>query len=338
MSILTTSALRNTEIELCRATAPVPAEQAWEIESLLLRIFEYGDYSFRAALSGEYSGTLNCTFFLARHKSRLVAAAGCLCGLKNPAVSIIGPVGVARQYRRKGIGIRLVASLLRHLKRTDCAAVYLGAPDGVPARSLYESLGFKPFEGIVMRNILCERGRCEENYFSNRSDTAIRGIEWGDLPGTQALACSPCTMYTFDYLRGVFSSRYVKPVRFLSIFPEMMKAHERDGGLANVLTTGPGENVVGLAHFCRGAGEAQHHIAQLDFYVHDNFLERADLLVRRTIEQSGKSSVRRLYCRCLECDEIKRSIVEALGGKRIALLRENVLLPDRCANVLVYEL
>ena len=95
MSILDKSALKNTEIELCRVTAPVASAQAWEIESLLLGIFEHGDYSFRSALSGEYCGSMNCTFFLARHKSRLVGAAGCLYGLKNPAICVVGPVGVA---------------------------------------------------------------------------------------------------------------------------------------------------------------------------------------------------------------------------------------------------
>lgn len=53
----------NVKFEICRVTAPLAPDGAWEIESLLLQVFGYGDYSFRSALSGEYSETLNCTFF-----------------------------------------------------------------------------------------------------------------------------------------------------------------------------------------------------------------------------------------------------------------------------------
>jgi GNAT superfamily N-acetyltransferase len=335
--VLDTSALKDTAIELSRVTAPLAPAVVREIERLLLGIFEYGDYSFRSALSGEYCATLNCTFFLARHKSQLVGAAGCLYAPKKPAICVIGPVGVAPEYRRKGIGASLVASLLKHLKDQSCVAAYLGVGQGSSARRLYESLGFWRLKGIVMRHLLRPRPQFEENYFSRCDDTNIRPVEWGDLPGVALLACLPCTMYTFDLHRGVFSSKYVEPGKFLSIFPKMMKAHERHGGLANVLAARPEGNVAGLAQLCRGPGEAERHTGRLDFYVHDNFLDRAEPLVRKTIGQSGALSVRRLYCQCLECDHIKRGIIEALGGSQIGVLPDNVALSGRCENVLVYE-
>jgi GNAT superfamily N-acetyltransferase len=324
-------------IELHRMTAPLVAEAAREVECLLLGIFEHGDYSFGAALSGECSDTLDCTFFLAKYKSQLVGAAGCLYALRNPAICVVGPVGVVPEYRGRGIGTGLVASLLKHLQHNDCVAAYLGVAQGSSARRLYESLGFRPIRGIVMQHLLRPQPQFEENYFRRCDDTDIRGVQWGDLPGIALLASLPCTMYTFDLRRGIFSSRYVDPGRFPSIFPEMMKAHEIHGGLANVLTAGPQENTVGVAHFCRLPGEAQPHIAQLDFYVHDNFLDRAELLVRKTIEKSIALSVRRLYCHCLECDRLKRDIIEALGAKRTAVLANNVLLSGRYGNVFVYE-
>ena len=60
-----TAWLTSVDVEICQTTAPLEAEAAWEVESLLLKILEYGDYSFHSALLGEYSQTLNCTFFLA---------------------------------------------------------------------------------------------------------------------------------------------------------------------------------------------------------------------------------------------------------------------------------
>jgi GNAT superfamily N-acetyltransferase len=96
-------------------------QAAWEVECLLLKIFEYGDYSFHSALLGEYSQTLNCTFFLAKHKGNIVGAAGCLYSHMNPAVVIIGPVGVAAEYRRNGIGRKLVTSIVEHLRGRPCS-------------------------------------------------------------------------------------------------------------------------------------------------------------------------------------------------------------------------
>ena len=59
-------------------TAPLPAEAAWETEALLLRIFEYGDYSLRAALSGVYAEHLDSIFALARRDGVLIGAGGAL--------------------------------------------------------------------------------------------------------------------------------------------------------------------------------------------------------------------------------------------------------------------
>ena len=75
------------EIEVRRVSAPVDGKLAWEIEAFLLQIFEYGDYSFRAALRGDYSDTLNCTFFIAKYKGNIIGAAGALYAHNNHARS-----------------------------------------------------------------------------------------------------------------------------------------------------------------------------------------------------------------------------------------------------------
>ncbi len=137
--------LTSADIEVSRVTAPLDPEAAWEVESLLLKIFEYGDYSFRSVLLGEYSRTLNCTFFLAKHKGSIVGAAGCLYARKNPAIAIIGPVGVAAEFRLNGIGTKLVTSAIEHLRRRSCIAVYLGVSAGTSASSLYTALGFEKY-------------------------------------------------------------------------------------------------------------------------------------------------------------------------------------------------
>jgi GNAT superfamily N-acetyltransferase len=332
-----TTQLTNVDIEICQATAPLEAGAAWEVESLLLKILEYGDYSFHSALLGEYSQTLNCTFFLAKHKGNLVGAAGCLYSHRNLAVAIIGPVGVAAEYRRNGIGRQLVTSIVEHLRGRHCMAVYLGVSAGTPATYLYSSLGFKRYKGIVMRLLLCPEEEFTNAYFGKCPDVKVRRAVWGDFPGIQALATFPCRMYTCDFRRGVFSSKYIEPIRFLPIFPDMMRAFARSGGLANVLVAGSKENIVGIAHMSRLPGQAQRYIAEIDFYVHDNFVDQTEHLVRSTMEGFRDQSINRINCYCLGCDHLKRNIIDKLEGRQVAVLPGNIFVSGKYEDVLVYQ-
>jgi GNAT superfamily N-acetyltransferase len=336
-SLSNTNQLTSVDFEICQVTAPLDAETVWEIESLLLKIFEYGDYSFHSALSGEYSRTLNCTFFLAKYKNNLVGAAGCLYSYRNPAVAIIGPVGVAAKCRRNGIGRKLVTSIVEHLRGRHCMAVYLGVSAGTPAAYLYSSLGFKRYKGIVMRLLLCPEQEFTNTCFGKCPDVKIRRVVWGDFPGIQALATFPCRMYTCDFKRGVFSSRYIEPIRFLPVFPEMMGAFARSGGLANVLVAGCKENIVGIAHISRLSGQAQRHIAEIDFYVHDNFVDQTEHLISTTMEGSRDLSINRINCYCLGCDYLKRDIIDKLGGRQVAVLPGNIFVSGKYEDVLVYR-
>ena len=313
-------------------------ELAWEVESLLLRIFEYGDYSFRAALRGDYSETLDCTFVLARYEGILIGAAGCLCSRWDCGIAIVGPVGVHPEYRRQGIGTRMLGSLLEYLKGRGCTAAYLGLSAANPAVHLYRKIGFENHSGIVMRlplnsaqdsdGIDCQRDR----------RPSIRRACWGDSPGVSALISYAGSMYTYDLQRGLFSSKYVPPTRFLSVFPDMMKAFARHGGLANVLLTERPQRVAGMAQIRRLASAAQQHVAELDFFVHDSFLEYTTSLVEQTLRDYPVSSTDRINAYCLRCDRTKQHVLEVVGGRRIALLPDRAIINGRHVDVLVYDL
>jgi GNAT superfamily N-acetyltransferase len=323
-------------IDIHKVTAPLQPQMAWEVESLLVSIFEFGDYSFRSALTGEYSEKLNCTFFLAKRKDNIVGVAACLYAHKNPSVAVVGPVGILPEYQHRGIGTKLVASLINHLKSAGCMAAYLSVSEKNPAVNLYQKLGFKKYKGIVMRLLLNDK--FEQHYFSSHPDIKIRRTGWGDFPAILALASFPGGIYTYDFRRSIFSSRYVKPARFLSIFPEMMKDFAKYGGFANVLTSKKEENVVGIAHIRRLPGKARRHIAELDFYTHDNFIERAKTLVQQTIEESDSLFISGINCYCLACDDNKREILIGLSFRQIAVLPENVCIKGNYYDVLIYHL
>lgn len=325
-------------VEILQVSAPVERTMAWEVECLLLEVFECLDYSVRAALRGDYSEELNCTFFAARREGKIIGAAGCLYCHSNRAVCVMGPVGVGREYRGRGIGTRLPEGAIGHVESRNCKAVYLGVSQDRSAVSLYEAFGFERYKGIVMRLLLEPAGRFDEAYFSKSREVSIRRSDWADFAQVQVLGSCPCGMYTFDFRRGIFSSRYVEPMRFLSVFPEIMRAFSKYGGFANVLVAGQEANIVGLAQLGRSAGTAQRHVAELEFYVHDNFVEHAEELVAVTIKEGVSLSAEKINFYCVGCDRLKRGIIEAVGGRRICVFSGNVRIGERYEDVVVYEL
>ena len=325
-------------VDIERVETPLEPKSAWEIEAFLLRIFEYGDYSFRSALRGEYSDTLDCTFALAKRSGSLVGAAGCLCSHQHPTVAVVGPVGVHPEHRRRGIGAALLRSLADHLAHRSCTAAYLGVSPENPAVGLYRKVGFRTHHGIVMRLALDSEGDFDQINLQEDRRVSIRRVCWGDFPAVGALLSYPGSMYTYDLRRSLFSSKYVPPTRFLSVFPDMMKAFSRHGGFANVLVAGNTQHVVGIAQANRLPSAAQQHVAELDFYVHDNFVEHAHSLVERTLRECSTLSVRRINGCCLSCDRVKQRILDKLGGRQTAVLPERAFIGKDDVDVLIYEL
>jgi len=117
-----------------------------------------------------------------------------------------------------------------------------------------------------------------------------------------------------------------------------MKDFAKHGGFANVLISKKEENVVGIAHIRRLPGKARRHIAELDFYTHDNFIERAKTLVQQTIEESDSLFISGINCYCLACDDNKREILIGLSFRQIAVLPENVCIKGNYYDVLIYHL
>lgn len=329
--------MNHARTDVSCVTAPLPPEAAWEAEALLLRIFEYGDYSLRSALSGAYAEHLDSIFALARHGGVLIGAGGALCGRRNPTVAILGPVGVRDAYRGRGIGTAMMTSLTAELQGRGCEVVYLGVSSGNAALRLYERLGFVTYQGIVRRLSSNALETWEHAHFSPGARVAVRRANWGDFPGVQALLCYPGSMMTVDLSRGIFSSRYVKPTRFLSVFPEIMKTCRRQGGFAGALVTQPGQRIVGFAYVCRLPGEAQRHVAQLEFYVHDNFMDQADRLVRTMIHDADGSGLRKLRCLFLHDDRPKGRVVEDLGAAYVGSLGGSACINDTYRDVVIYE-
>ncbi|MCK5640793.1 MAG: GNAT family N-acetyltransferase, partial [Gammaproteobacteria bacterium] len=325
-------------LKIRKVVAPLSTDLAQNAEAFLVSIFEYGDYSFRSALRGDYSQTLDSTFFIALQGEDIVGVAGNLCSNDDPLVSILSPVAVASQWRRNGLGRRLVDCVLDFVQAGGGMAVYLAVSSDHAAVSLYRKSGFEKYFGIVMRRLFCSSDHFEKDYFGRVDDVRVRSAVWGDYAKIMLLLCFPCSMKTFDLQRGFYSSKYSEPKRFLSVFPEMMRNSSQFGNIINVLAGGSQECIAGIARMRTSAATPREHIAELCFFVHDDFINHADNLIRQTLADSRSLKLEKIVCHCPGTDTVKRDILAQCGARHVATLTGHLKFNQEYDDVLVYEL
>jgi ribosomal protein S18 acetylase RimI-like enzyme len=325
------------DIKILKLSSPVPDKQAWQMESFLLKIFEYGDYSFRKALAGKLHRHLQCTFFFSKNNGSILAAAGSLYSLDNPAVAIMGPVCTAPMYRKKGIACQACGMLLEHLKAQKTQAVYLGVKDNIPVVNLYKKIGFTKYSGVVMRKLFVNKDDFDRRYSSGQQ-TIVRRIDWRDFAEVSALFCEPAAMYSFDFCRRIFSAMYVEHQKFLPVFPDLMDSLEKNGGCGSTLQTKEHSSIVGAAFIKGKPSKTQSHIAFLEFFVLDGFLDKAKDLVIETIKQSDIEGNRTILCYCLNCDINKKQILLSLGAESYAALPGFIRIKNKLQDTIIYKL
>lgn len=326
-------------IEIRQLQSPLPCDLVWQVESFLLKIFEYGNYSFRSALAGTLDTELACVFRLAMLNNEIIGAAGCLYSKTNSQVALFGPIAVAPEHRRKGVGTILANAILQHLAEKSCQAAYLGVIQSNPARKLYHKLGFQSLSGVVMQYLFCHPAEFHDFYFSTSNDhIKIRPMRWADFCGVQTLLTSPLDMCSFDFQQGIFSSKYAPLHTFLPVFPTLAACQQNQTGLAQVLATASNEKIMGIAHVTYSKNEITQHVGTLDFFIHDNFINHSLALLQSVLERCQESEVTKLNCFVPQCDHIKQHILKQLKAAKRAILPDNILIDNHYQDVIVYEL
>jgi GNAT superfamily N-acetyltransferase len=327
----------NLSVELLES--PLDNLLAWEVEQFLVKMFEYGNYSFRAALLGDHADVLTFVLCLVREENRLLGIGACLYRKSSPNVAILGPVGVSAQHRGQGLGSRLVNRLLRHLDWIGCKATFLGMSPDVDVTPFYEKSGFTSHSGVV----LCRYAQGKEifdNLYQRTQTTLARPMDWGDFADVSALYTHPGKMYSFDFTGGLLSSRYVELPSFLPVFPALMKSLQRRGGLAYVMESRQSRQVVGMARILRADGSVRKHVGELEFYLHDNFLGLGRILLDQIVHKALLQSIERMYIWCIDCDTVKRELVESIDARvqPVAHLHRGVVIDRICHNTTLYEI
>jgi len=325
------------DIKTLKTSSPVLPRRAWQIESFCLKILEYGDYSFRKALTSQLSSRLQCTFFTAQNNGSILAAAGCLHSVDDPAVAILGPVCTDPKHRNKGMAGHVCKILLEHLEVQKIQAVYLGVKDNIPAVNLYKKLGFTQHSGIVMRKLFVSKDEFNKRY-SPGQQTIVRRIDWRDFAEVSAFFCEPTGMHSFDFCRQIFSAGYAETQTFLPVFPGLMDSLEKNGGHGSILQTKENQSIVGTAFIKTLPSKMQSHIAILEFFMLDGFLDKGKNLVSETIKQSGFNSNRIILCYCPNCDIHKKQILLSLGAESYATLPGFIRINNKFRDTIIYKL
>ena len=325
------------EIKILKTSSPVLTQRAWQIESFCLKILEYGNYSLPKALAGSLDNRLKCTFFTAQNSGSILAAAGCLHSVDNPAVAVLGPVCTDPQHREKGLALQVCQMLLEHLKAQKIQAVYLGVRNNTAAVKLYKKLGFIQHSGIVMRKLFVNENEFNKRYSSGQQ-TVVGKLDWRDFAEVSTLFCESAKIFSFDFCEQVFSSRYTEVQKFLPVFPSLMNCLEKNGGFGLVLQTKENKNIVGTAFIKPSPSKIQNHIAILEFFVLDGFTEKAIELVIETIKQSGFNGNRTILCYCPSCDIHKKQILLSLGAEPYAALPGFVRINNKFRDTVIYKL
>ncbi|HPS56364.1 MAG TPA: GNAT family N-acetyltransferase [Sedimentisphaerales bacterium] len=325
------------QIKFYTICSPTTAKDAQQIQSFLLDIFEYGDYNFRSALLGKFSPSLKTVYYLAKYKNAIIAVAGALYSRKSGFFAFVGPVCVAETYRHLGIGRKIVALLLDHLKSNNCCAAYLGVKPNNPASCFYRQLGFDNYTGIVMRKLFVPQEEIEKK-FQSPALLKIQPLQWHHWPAVMALFAWPAKLYTADFQNNIFSSRYFPVEKFAPVFGTLMTSIQKNKGFANILISDTEDVITGCCHITPNVSSFCKHIAVSDFYFHDNCLNKAQLLLNATIEKAKNTDIKKIYFYCLACDYEKRKIIESLNGSLEAVLPGNVNINQSFVDLLIYRL
>ena len=117
-----------------------------------------------------------------------------------------------------------------------------------------------------------------------------------------------------------------------------MKRIASSPGGANVLLAGPQEKLMGIAHLTASPGTPRRHIALLDFFVHDNYINDANALLIRTLRDAANLNVKSIYSYVPARDELKQKAFLSVGARLRATLPNNIFINGQYQDVLVYEI
>jgi GNAT superfamily N-acetyltransferase len=248
-------------------------------------------------------------------------------------VALLEMVWTHPDYRRIGIAQTLLRHTLADFRAMGGAAMYL-CTTNPSAFALYASEGFQPWIGDGMRYLAppLDQETFDRDYFAVAGTARIRPGEWGDIARVSALYNQPQPAWLIkDYPRRVF-----RDMRYESHYIRVWKPASEERGVVLVLEN-PLQRIVGIASAVEIDSFYEQHVAVVDFWGCPAYLRQLPELLSALVQQAEQRGTELLQASIAACDQEKRQLLESVGFRESARLRDRLRDGDQHFDLLIYE-
>ena len=292
---------------------PVDALLADELVEFWQTTFEVSFDEMRAILAGEESAHNHDVFQVARVDGRLAGSCHSTIGRSSHLLGGLGEVAVPPEFRGQGIANSLCAQARDAFQEAGGRALFLGTVNSHAAR-VYHRLGWRKLEGTNVMVVLSDSQSPADflaDYFHDPAAVSV-------FPGTAAdrLAIIPLIMtphdeFVLDANLDLFSSRYTVQNSCMGLYSKYDSLGD-DGRGAWFVARSERGRVVGLS----SVNMDDSHRAQIDGFVHQDFLGSWSDLIVAPIEWAAKHHASLLTVKLCDQDKDKLRRFPSLGFKR----------------------
>jgi hypothetical protein len=233
----------------------------------------------------------------------------------------------APAYRGRGIAGSLLCEALADFVDTGGACMHL-ATDNPAAHRVYQSCGFRDYQGHVMRFLTSAGGweGFDQFYFADAGPAQVRRAHWGDLARLTLLYVAPHRWFVRDYAERLYNHPAITQTRCASILPALMISTTERPARAGLSVGGlwvlenPRRRLVGAATVTPPDLSAQAHAPVIDFLVARAYLGQAPDLLACALDACRSGGAECVRGCVADCDREKINILRQAGFRREATL------------------
>ncbi len=273
---------------------------------------------------GEYGDSAD-HFFVALADGQMVAIAWYCTATSNPKLGLIGHIYTSPPFRGRGISRRLIDAAMSDFRDGGGEVIQLfsSTPYTIP---FYERLGFE--------NLYANRGYHDTDWYMRYPKGSRREIDgWFACAATEIQPLSAgdlsgyCLLYNLEHdsVSKDWAQSIGLGMEAEFTFIHSMAKVSRGEAVCCILKTESA--IVGIASLVRQDFPHQSHIANLDLYVHPNFLADAQRLVDACLDQRERVGAEIVYA--LGVDPPKREMLGRLGFCSRVLLTRHYKVASR---------
>ena len=279
------------------------------------------------ALNGEFGAVACDRFWIARIDAEPVANVYFSTASGAPEIGLLAFAITAPTQRGRGIGRLLLREALANFEALGGLCLHLATANPA-AHRVYESCGFRDYQGHIMR-FLAPAGGCEDfdrAYFADCGPGKVRRGHWGDSARAAMLYVAPHPWFVRDYAERLYNHPAIAQTRCASILPALMLNTTERPASADLATGGlwmlenPARRLVGAVTVTPQDLTAQAHAPIIDFLVAPAYMDQAPDLLTVALDACGSGGAECVRCCVAACDREKIAILLQVGFRHEARL------------------